>query len=131
MSVRTIRVSKIYEMLDSAKSIKHFKAMLDEQLNLANGSDELCFCRLHNRMEPKSMMVLGPDGKSKGVCKAASVIWQKRYRHIKKCKEHLSYRITNNEPTTDLVDLIRQLEAELNSVRSYDYDKDWAEYRLC
>lgn len=126
--VRTIRVSKIYELLDSAKSVKHFRTMLDEALS-CEASTELCYCRLHNKMEPKSDMVLGANGKSKGICKAASMIWQRRYRHIRKCKQHLSYRVCNGEPTKDLEHLVKVLEAELNSIKAYDYKRDWQEYR--
>lgn len=131
----SITIQQIDDMLVGANSLKDFVTKfnkLKHQLASAdaNESDEQCYCRLHNRMEPMKDMLLTPKGKSKGVCKAADVIWQRRYREIQKLKRELAWAYKNGNETLydQLTKSLYALGRQLNSVNAYDYDKDWAEY---
>lgn len=131
----SITTQQIDDMLAGANSLKDFVSKytkLKHQLEsaMANESDEQCYCRLHNRMEPIKNMVLTPKGKSKGVCKAADVIWQRRYREIQKLKRELAWAYKNGNETLydQLTKSLYVLGRQLNSVSSYDFDRDWKEY---
>lgn len=129
----SITTQQIDDILAGANSLKDFVSKYTElkhQLVSASDSDEQCYCRLHNRMEPMKNMLLTPKGKSKGVCKAADVIWQRRYREIQKLKRELAWAYKNgNEVLYDqLTKSLYALGRQLNSVSSYDYDRDWTEY---
>ena len=113
----------VMKILDENKSVKAVRSVLldyvkKQQERTDGKKDNEWFCRLHNKLEPYENMVLDYNGNSKGVCKAAQWRWQKYYRHLTRLKRDAN---TN-------IDEIKYLERKLNSVDSYDYDKDWSEY---
>lgn len=133
MNKLSIPIQQIDDILAGANSLKDFVTKYTElkhQLLECSISNEQCYCRLHNRMEPMKDMLLTTKGKSKGVCKAADVIWQRRYREIQKLKRELAWAYKNGNETLydQLTKFLYALGRQLNSVNAYDYDKDWAEY---
>lgn len=139
-------VEKIEIMINEAKCFNDFKKVFEhykiEVLNL----EDLCFCRLHNRLEPYKNMVIAKNGKSTGVCKAANNIWQRRIREIYRLEgeiesivrihvqntysfnKGIDYKDYELPEVKELKAKIATLRKELNSVKSYDFDKDWQEY---
>lgn len=133
MNRASISIKQIDDMLAGANSLSDFVTKYNEykqQLANVGESNEQCYCRLHNRMEPLKDMVVTPKGKSKGVCKAGNVIWQRRYREIQKLKRELAWAYHNGNETLydQLTKSLYTLGRQLNSVSSYDYDRDWKEY---
>ncbi len=133
--MKKIDLDKVIEILDESKSIKAAKTALIiyvENLtkNIENKSEFKCFCRLHNRLEPYENMVIDSYGKSKGVCKAGQWRWQIYYRNICQLSKQRTHQITNKDfqLADETTKQIENLKRKLNSVISYDYDKDWTEY---
>ena len=88
------------------------------------------WCRYHQRYEPIEDMVVGPDGRSKGYCKAAS--W--RSNNYRKMARELSLKAIEAMKTD--IEEAQRLKAEADKYEgmktnpeAFDYEKDWEDYR--
>jgi hypothetical protein len=129
---------KVLDILRASKSLKEAQqSILDlvesrQKNNVADTVDENgeYFCRLHNRLEPFANMLLDSYGRPKGVCKAANTVWQRNYRQLKKLRSQYADAATleDFQIAKDIERKIKYYERKLNSVDSYDYERDWKEY---
>ena len=129
---------KVLDILAKSKSLKEAQqSIIDlvgslKEKNVAGTVDENgeYFCRLHNRLEPFSNMLLDSYGRPKGVCKAANTVWQRNYRKLKQLRSQYAGAATNEDfqIAKDIERKLKYYERKLNSVDSYDYERDWKEY---
>lgn len=88
------------------------------------------YCRFHAKYEPVEDMVMS-NNKSKGYCKAAISVWNKMYGEINKLGGQIMQDIlaSKYEEAKAKGEQQQALKLKLNSVNSYDYERDWAEFK--
>lgn len=84
------------------------------------------YCRFHQAYEAEENMVLSA-GKSKGYCKAAISIWNKRNSAIKKLEAEISELVMAGdfEQARECTTELKQAKATLNDPKTYDIVVDW------
>ena len=98
--------------------------MVDENGNITDA-----WCKYHQTYEPISDMVVDKEGKSKGYCKAASAISNKRRKQVKDLKlQALSIMGDDVEKAQDLVKQAEAIEPTINNPEFYNLGEDWAEF---
>lgn len=85
------------------------------------------YCRFHQAYEPETNMVMSA-GKSKGYCKAAISVWNKRNATIKKLEAEISELVVlgDFEQAKMCSDELVEAKKTLNDPTSYNLEQDWA-----
>ena len=96
---------------------------LDEDNNIIEA-----YCRYHKEYEPVEDMVMA-DGKSKGYCKAAASVSNKRRKQVRDLNlESLDIMDTDIDKATALRAQAKEIEPTINDAETYDLVSDWAEF---
>ena len=87
------------------------------------------YCRFHQTYEPETNMVMSA-GKSKGYCKAAISVWNKRNTAIKKLEAEISELVVlgDFEQAKQCSEELKIAKKELNEPSTYNLEADWAEF---
>ena len=97
--------------------------ILDKNENIVEA-----WCRYHERYEIAEDMVI-MNNKSKGYCKAASSLSNKRRAETKKLKEEaLDLMGVDDTKSIELRDEAKEISKTITGIEYFDYDSDWAEF---
>ena len=94
-----------------------------------DGNITEAWCRFHERYEKVSSMVMSA-GKSKGYCRASISKWNKTNASIKVLNDQAVCAMSENqmEDAQKCAKKSEALKKTLNDPKSYDFDKDWADF---
>ncbi len=94
-----------------------------------DGNVTEAWCRYHETYEPIENIVVNKDGKSKGYCKAAASISNKRRKEAQSLKlEALAIMGDDIEKAQSLVKKASTIESTINDPEYYDLELDWEKF---
>ena len=134
--------NEVQELLVANKANKALTSALEELLKPKAGGGSmqnppkeiegtmLYYCRFHQAYEPAENMVMSNE-KSKGYCKAAISIWNKRNSAIKTKEAEISELVIlgDFEQAKECSGELQAMKAELNDPESFNLEEDWADFR--
>ena len=117
-------INSLAELLAPKRAHSAHPPLLDEE-----GNPTDYWCRYHQEYEPVKDMVLNAKGESKGYCKAASAISNKR-RKLVQTKRLEALRIMGDDivKAQELVKEADAIEPTINNPEYYNLAEDWEEF---